>query len=352
VDSVITRADQAGRTGAPVQFLGTVNPRSRHRREGAQSSARLWCWTPASRCRTCPFEWVESGADFVAFSGHKMLGPRPVLVCCGAGTTCSPDAAVPDRRLDDRGRTAWRAALFAAPPQRLRPGTEHRPGESDSGARSTNLTEVGMANVAEHEKLLHGVRTGRDRVAAGVRVIGPTTNEARGGAVSFVVDGIHPHDVGRCWTTRGSRSGRASLRLADRPPLQNIPATTRATFYLYNSTEDIDALVGGIESAQRFFKSMKMESLYSGNHPGPLQAPAWAGLKDPCSGEAQPRQPDVRRQLTYGCSCPRTARWCRSCRTRARGARSARPRLRCCTIWFAGQPVTDAIAVGPMSSSA
>jgi cysteine desulfurase/selenocysteine lyase len=121
------------------------------------------------------------------------------------------------------------------------------------GAAVDYLTAVGMADVAAHEHALTAYALQRLSTVDGVRVIGPSTAEARGGAVSFVVDGIHPHDVGQVLDDRG-----VEVRVGHHcawPIVRRygIPATTRATFYLYNDTGDVDALVDGVEHAKRFF---------------------------------------------------------------------------------------------------
>ena len=110
-----------------------------------------------------------------------------------------------------------------------------------------------MAAIQAHEHALieHALSTigSLDRV----RIVGPTTTEARGGAVSFAVEGIHPHDVGQVLDDLGIavRVGHhCAWPVARR---YGVPATTRASFYLYNTLSEVDALAEGIETAQRFF---------------------------------------------------------------------------------------------------
>jgi cysteine desulfurase/selenocysteine lyase len=110
-----------------------------------------------------------------------------------------------------------------------------------------------MDRIAAHERLLTHTALTALGAMPGVRVIGPAVMEDRGGAVSFVVDGVHPHDVGQVLDSRGVAvrvghhcAGPLHRRLA-------IPASVRASFYLYNSPEEVDALVEGIREAQRVY---------------------------------------------------------------------------------------------------
>ena len=111
-----------------------------------------------------------------------------------------------------------------------------------------------MSAVEAHERRLVAYTLAGLAENRGVRVIGPVTTEARGGAVSFDVRGIHPHDVGQVLDDLG-----VEVRVGHHCawPLTRrfgVAATTRATFYLYNDEADIDALVDGVREAQRFFK--------------------------------------------------------------------------------------------------
>jgi cysteine desulfurase/selenocysteine lyase len=110
-----------------------------------------------------------------------------------------------------------------------------------------------MAAVAAHEDRLTEYLLGRLAELSGVRVIGPANTTARGGAVSFVVDDLHPHDVGQVLDSRGVavRVGHHCAWPVCRR--YGVPATTRASFYVYNDTDDLDELVAGIVAAQKFF---------------------------------------------------------------------------------------------------
>jgi len=115
------------------------------------------------------------------------------------------------------------------------------------------LSKVGMDQVAAHEHALTEYALEQVGALEGVRIVGPTEAVDRGGAVSFVVDDIHPHDLGQVLDDRGVEV-RVDHHCAW--PLHRklgIPASTRASFYLYNTLEDVDALVEAIRAAQKFF---------------------------------------------------------------------------------------------------
>ena len=112
---------------------------------------------------------------------------------------------------------------------------------------------MGLDRVTQHEavltsRLLEGLRT-----VPGVRVIGPDTTQSRGSAVSFVVDGVHPHDVGQSLDELGIAVRVGHHCAAPVCRRYGVPATARASSYLYNTTGEIDALVDGLEQVKRFW---------------------------------------------------------------------------------------------------
>jgi len=142
---------------------------------------------------------------------------------------------------------------FLPPPQRFEAGVPLAAQAAGLAAACDYLAELGMDAVAAHEESL--TEHALDTIAAipGTRIVGPTTTKARGSAVSFVVDGIHPHDVGQYLDELGI-AVRAGLHCAW--PVHRalgVPASTRASFYLYNTHEEIDALGRGIRALQKFF---------------------------------------------------------------------------------------------------
>jgi len=142
---------------------------------------------------------------------------------------------------------------FAPPPQRFEAGVPMVAQAVGLAAAVDYLDAIGLANVQEHVHSLTGYTLERLGELDGVRVIGPTENVDRGGAVSFVVDGIHAHDVGQVLDDAG-----VAVRVGHHCAVPvcrrySVPATVRATFSIYNDASDVDALIDAVGAAQRFF---------------------------------------------------------------------------------------------------
>jgi cysteine desulfurase / selenocysteine lyase len=144
-------------------------------------------------------------------------------------------------------------STYAAPPKRFEAGTPMVAQAVGLAAAVDYLDDLGMPAVHDHERELTGYALSRLEELPGVRIIGPRDNHERGSAVSFVVDGLHPHDVGQFLDDRG-----VAVRVGHHcawPTCRRygIPATTRLSTYVYNDTSDIDVAVTGIIAAQKFF---------------------------------------------------------------------------------------------------
>ena len=144
-------------------------------------------------------------------------------------------------------------STFADPPQRFEAGVPMVSQAVGLHAAVDYLEDLGMTAVHDHELALVGQTLAQMAEIPGLRVIGPHDLIDRGSAVSFTVDGIHPHDLGQVLDDAG-----VAVRVGHHcawPTCKRfgIPATTRATFYLYNDASDVDALIAGIRAAQRFF---------------------------------------------------------------------------------------------------
>ncbi|MEU0643576.1 cysteine desulfurase [Streptomyces umbrinus] len=194
----------------------------------------------------------ELGADFLAFSGHKMLGPNGVGVLWGRRELLAdlPPFLTGGSMIEvvemDR-------ATFLPPPQRFEAGVPMAPQAVGLAAAVDYLRALGMDEVAAHEDVLTARALQLLQEIPGVRVIGPRGIEERGSAVSFTVDGIHPHDVGQVLDDRGVavRTGHHCARPIVRR--YGVPATTRATFYVYNTLEEVEQLAEGVRAAQAYF---------------------------------------------------------------------------------------------------
>ena len=232
-------------------ILGTINPvapiAARARAVGA-----LVVLDACQSVPQMPVSVQDLNVDFVTFSAHKMLGPSGIGVLWGRRELLEalPPFLTGGSMIE---QVFMEYSTFAPPPQRFEAGTPPISQAVGLHAAVQYLTSLGMPQVEAHEQRLTRYLLGRLDELTGVRVIGPPTTEARGGAVSFAVDGIHPHDVGQVLDDRGVavRVGHHCAWPVCRR--YGVTATTRASFYVYNDTDDLDALIDGIVAAQQFF---------------------------------------------------------------------------------------------------
>lgn len=199
-----------------------------------------------------PVNFHELDVDFAAFSGHKMLGPSGVGAVYGKAELLNqlPPFLTGGSMIEV---VTMEQTTFAAPPQRFEAGTQMTSQVVGLGAAVDFLREVGMDNIHAHEQDLTAYALPRLAAIAGLRIIGPAEATDRGGAISFVIDDIHPHDLGQVLDNNG-----VSIRVGHHCawPLHrcmDAQSTARASFYLYNTREEIDALVESIGAAQEFF---------------------------------------------------------------------------------------------------
>lgn len=199
-----------------------------------------------------PVDLAAAGVDFAVFSGHKMLGPSGIGVLYGRHELLKamPPFLTGGSMIE---MVHIDHSTFAEPPQRFEAGVPMTSQVVGLGAAVDYLSVVGMERVAAHEHQLTERALNEISAIDGVRVIGPTDTESRGGAVSFVVDGVHPHDAGQVLDDQGVevRVGHHCAWPLHRR--MQVPATVRASFYLYNDLDEVTALAEAIRHAQRFF---------------------------------------------------------------------------------------------------
>ncbi|MDA0351173.1 MAG: cysteine desulfurase [Chloroflexi bacterium] len=192
------------------------------------------------------------GIDFLAFSAHKMLGPTGVGVLWGRFEVL--DAMNPFMGGGDMILTVTKEmSTWAEVPAKLEAGTPNIAGVVGFGAALTYLDALGMDQVRAHELDLTRYALARLGDVPGVTLFGPPNAEDRGGVLSFALEDVHPHDIGQVLDDHGVaiRAGHhcaqpvmAALR---------VPATARASFYIYNTREEVDALVSAVEDTARMF---------------------------------------------------------------------------------------------------
>jgi cysteine desulfurase/selenocysteine lyase len=144
-------------------------------------------------------------------------------------------------------------STYAPAPERFEAGTPVISQAVALAAACDYLADLGMQNISAHEQVLTARLLDGLRSIAGVRIIGPDSTHMRGSAVSFVVDGIHPHDVGQSLDELGIAVRVGHHCAAPVCRRYAVPATARASSYLYNTEAEIDALLNGIEDVKRFW---------------------------------------------------------------------------------------------------
>jgi cysteine desulfurase/selenocysteine lyase len=234
--------------------LGTVNPVEQIT-ERAHRFGALVLLDAAQSVPHQPVNVAELSVDFLAFSGHKMLGPSGVGVLWGRRELLEtmPPFLTGGSMIE---LVHMEQSTFLPPPQRFEAGVPMTAQAVGLAAACDYLTDLGMDRVTAHEHAL--TEYGLERLAEipEVRIIGPTSAEARGGALAFVVDDIHPHDLGQVLDDLG-----IAVRVGHHCawPLHRrfkAQATTRASLYVYNTLADLDSLADGVREAQKFFRTV------------------------------------------------------------------------------------------------
>jgi cysteine desulfurase/selenocysteine lyase len=207
-------------------------------------------------CQSAPHFKIDVkklGIDYLAFSGHKALGPTGVGILWGrlellnemepflTGGSMIETVTMTD-------------ATWASAPKRFEAGVPNMAQAVGLAAAIRYLEELGMDNIAKHEHELTSYALEKFKDLAGVKVIGPNSNVDRGSVISFTMDGIHPHDVGQVLDQYGIavRTGHHCAW-----PLMKkleLVGTTRASFYIYNDESDVDILISAIGEAKKYFK--------------------------------------------------------------------------------------------------
>jgi cysteine desulfurase/selenocysteine lyase len=229
--------------------LGTINPVGRivelaHARnipvlvDGAQAAPHLLVDVQALDC------------DFYVFSGHKVYGPTGIGVLYGKSALL--DAMPPYQGGGEMILSVtFEKTVYNKPPHKFEAGTPHIAGAAGLRAALEYLNDVGIPAIGAHETDLLRYATSQLSAIPGLRLVGAAEDKA--GVVSFVLDGIHAHDIGTILDAEGIaiRTGHHCAQ----PVMQffGIPATARASFALYNTKEEIDALVRGIDKVRGVF---------------------------------------------------------------------------------------------------
>ena len=251
IDSLITSKTKIVAISQQSNVLGTINNLDRI----IEKAHKVGAIVIVDACQSVPHIPVnvtKLGADFLAFSGHKILGPTGVGVLWGRYELLNnlPPFLFGGSMIENVTMTD---ATWAEAPRKFEAGVPNMAQVVGLAAGIKYLQSIGLEKVHEHEKALTGYLLNELNQIPGIAVVGPTDISLRGGTVSFTLDGIHPHDLGQYLDSAGIavRTGHHCAWPLTRA--LGVPATTRASLYLYNDNSDIDALIAAIKDAKKYF---------------------------------------------------------------------------------------------------
>ncbi|HVE27683.1 MAG TPA: cysteine desulfurase [Sporichthya sp.] len=251
IDDLITERTRVVALTWVSNALGTINPVAEITRRAHEVGA-LVVVDASQAVPQMAVDVTALGADFVAFTGHKLCGPTGIGVL-----VAKPDLLNQLPPFLGGGEmieiVRMEGSTYAPAPHRFEAGTPPIVQAVGLGAAIDYLSAIGMDAVRAHEHAITGYALERLQTVDGVRILGPTENIDRGGAISFELGDLHPHDVGQVLDSLGIavRGGHHCAR-----PVHarfGVTASNRASFYLYTSPAEIDALVEGLDHVKSYF---------------------------------------------------------------------------------------------------
>ena len=251
IDGLITERTKLVALTHQSNVLGTINP-VRAIADRAHAAGALVLVDAAQSVPHMPVDVAALGADFLGFTGHKMCGPTGIGALWGRRELL--EEMPPFLGGGEMIETVWmERSTFAPPPHKFEAGTMPIAEAAALAAAIGYLGEVGLPALREYEHGLVAHALAALQEIDGLRILGPAEPVDRGAAISFTVDGVHPHDMSQVLDSRGIavRAGHHCAWPLHRA--MGVQASTRASFYLYNTYEEVDALTAGIREAQRFF---------------------------------------------------------------------------------------------------
>ena len=251
IESVITADTKVVALTHQSNVLGTINPLEAIAKRAHEVGAVV----VLDACQSVPHMAVDVkklDIDFLMFSGHKTVGPTGIGILWGRSELLEelPPFLTGGSMIETVTMTT---ATWAPAPRKFEAGVPNMAQAVGLGVALEYLTSVGMDEIHKHEVDL--TRYGIEKLSEikDLRIIGPRDLDMRGGTLSFTVGEIHPHDLGQYLDSQGIavRTGHHCAWPLTRK--LGVPATTRASFYLYNTRSDVDALTAGILGAQKYF---------------------------------------------------------------------------------------------------
>ena len=249
INSVITENTKVVALTHQSNVLGTINPL----KEIVARAHAVGAVVVLDACQSAPhmpIDVTELGVDFLVFSGHKALGPTGVGVIWSSLLEELPPFLYGGSMIETVTMTS---ATWAPAPRKFEAGVPNMAQAVGLGAALDYLVNLGMQDVHNHEVALTTYLIEKLQQVPELKIVGPTNLDSRGGTVSFTVGQIHPHDLGQYVDSQGVavRTGHHCAWPLTRK--LGVPATTRASLYLYNDESDCDALFNAILGAQKYF---------------------------------------------------------------------------------------------------
>jgi cysteine desulfurase/selenocysteine lyase len=251
IDSVITSRTKVVALTHQSNVLGTINPLT----EIVSRAHEVGAIVVLDACQSAPHMSIDVhdiGVDFLAFSGHKSLGPTGVGILWGKSELLEhlPPFLFGGSMIETVTMTG---ATWADAPRKFEAGVPNMAQAVGLGAALQYLQKIGLQEIHSHEVALTKLLLLGLQETPGVQVIGPSDLNMRGGVVSFTLAGIHPHDLGQYLDSQGIavRTGHHCAWPLNRK--LGVAATTRASLYLYNDESDVDALLVGVQEASNYF---------------------------------------------------------------------------------------------------
>ena len=249
IDSVITEDTKVVALTHQSNVLGTINPLDAIVKRAHEVGAVV----VLDACQSVPhmpIDVKQLDVDFITFSGHKAVGPTGVGVLWSALLNELPPFLFGGSMIETVTMTS---ATWAPAPRKFEAGVPNMAQAVGLGAAIDYLTNIGMDAIFDHEVQLTGYLIKGLLAIPELSIVGPNNTQARGGSVSFTVGQIHPHDLGQYLDSQGVavRTGHHCAWPLTRK--LGVPATTRASLYLYNDESDCDALISAILGAKKYF---------------------------------------------------------------------------------------------------
>ncbi|MFJ2190970.1 cysteine desulfurase [Kitasatospora sp. NPDC087861] len=251
IDELITEKTKVVSFTLVSNLLGTINPVETIVRK-AQSVGALVVIDASQAAPHMVLDVQALEADFVAFTGHKMLAPTGIGVLWGRQELLEdlPPFLGGGEMIET---VTMGSSTYAPAPHKFEAGTPPIAQAVGLGAAIDYLSGIGMEKIAAHEHAITAYAVERLLEIPDLRIIGPRTAVDRGAAISFTLGDIHPHDVGQVLDEQGI-AVRVGHHCARPVCLRyGIPATTRASFYLYSTPGEVDALIDGLHHVRNFF---------------------------------------------------------------------------------------------------